>query len=156
VGLCAAAGFTVAQLTVEQATTALLQLITSNQSEKQGGWLLRLELPGSCRVRSWDLKPGRAAWAVAQYGARTLYLGAGLEGCRIKSALNENVIIHAAYYISVCKLKRPRPAKTHSDWSARRRQPNSERRTRSSTHTVNLPLLPADTAKGAYGPKNSG
>ena len=26
--------------------------------------------------------------------------------------------------------------------------------TRSSTHTVNLPLLPADTAKGAYGPQN--
>jgi hypothetical protein len=69
----------------------------SRRSEKQGGWLLWLELPSSCRVRRWDLKPGRAAWAVARYGARTLYLGAGLEGCRIKSALNENVIIHAAY-----------------------------------------------------------
>ena len=40
--------------------------------------------------------------------------------------------------------------------SSRRQQPNSERRTRSSTHTVNLPLLPAETANGAYGPQNSG
>ena len=38
--------------------------------------------------------------------------------------------------------------------SSRRQQPNSERRTRSSTHTVNLPLLPAGTANNAYGPKN--
>ena len=38
--------------------------------------------------------------------------------------------------------------------SSRRQQPNSERRTRSSTHTVNLPLLPAETANGAYGPQN--
>ena len=37
--------------------------------------------------------------------------------------------------------------------SSRRQQPNSERRTRSSTHTVNLPLLPAETANDAYGPK---
>ena len=37
--------------------------------------------------------------------------------------------------------------------SSRRQQPNSERRTRSSTHTVNLPLLPANDA---YGPTNSG
>ena len=40
--------------------------------------------------------------------------------------------------------------------SSRRQQPNSERRTRSSTHTVNLPLLPAETANDAYGPQNSG
>ena len=39
--------------------------------------------------------------------------------------------------------------------SSRRQQPNSERRTRSSTHTVNLPLLPADTANDAYGGQNS-
>lgn len=71
-------------------------------------------------MRRWDLKPGRAAWAVAWYGARTLYLGAGLEGCCIKSALDQNIQIHAAYFISVCKQKRPRPAKTHSDWSAMR------------------------------------
>ena len=77
------------QLTAEQTTAALLELTTSNQSEKQGGWLLQLELPSSCRVRRWDLKPGRAAWAVARYGARTLYLGAGLEGCRIKGGVSQ-------------------------------------------------------------------
>jgi hypothetical protein len=57
------------------------------------------------------------------------------------------------------RLKRKSTAAALESWtiessSSRRRQPNSERRTRSSTHTVNLPLLPADTANDAYGPQN--
>jgi hypothetical protein len=57
------------------------------------------------------------------------------------------------------RLKRKLTAAALESWtiessSSRRRQPNSERRTRSGTHTVNLPLLPADTANDAYGPQN--
>mgnify|MGYP005697323231 CR=1 FL=1 len=58
------------------------------------------------------------------------------------------------------RLKRKLTAAALESWtiessSSKRQQPNSERRTRSSTHTVNLPLLPAETANDAYGPQNS-
>ena len=93
--------------------------------------------------------------------ARSSKLSAGFSSSAHSTAVLN--LLHSATVILASAGRGARPkrkltAVARESWtiessSSRRQQPNSERRTRSSTHTVNLPLLPADTANGAYGPK---
>ena len=106
---------------------------TPAQKGDGGGWVLL----------SWNVrKYKRRALAVPYRGTRcaTVTLASAGRGARPKRKLTAVA----------------RESSTIESSSSRRQQPNSERRTRSSTHTVNLPLLPAETANGAYGPQNSG
>jgi tRNA1(Val) A37 N6-methylase TrmN6 len=118
---CAAAGFTIAQLSSAEGRAVLVTLTGDKQSNRLGGYLLRVELPTSCEVRRWGIQPGRPAWTIARYGARCLYFGVGRKGCLIQSALDEDIKIHAAYHVSLCKEKRQKrtcTAAAKSDWTS--------------------------------------
>ena len=108
-----------------------------------------LYMAGTCIARSSKLSAGFSSSACTQY-SRTAVLN-----------LLHSATVTLASAGRGARPKRKLTAVARESWtiessSSRRQQPNSERRTRSSTHTVNLPLLPAETANDAYGPQNSG